>query len=110
MTKTENEFKASFELELKQLNEYYGTELIINIEDFESKNKLKKKSATISKDIVERLENLGIKVENTNLNLNDYVELKELVNDYKKRFSNKNVYHNKIVELLDQYGYYLKNY
>lgn len=110
LTKSENEFKASFELELKQLNEYYETELIINIEDFESKNKLKKKSATISKDIVERLENLGIKVENTNLSLNDYVELKELVNDYKKRFSNKNVYHNKIVELLDQYGYYLKNY
>lgn len=109
LTKSENEFKASFELELKQLNEYYGTELVINIEDFESKNKLKKKSATISKDIVERLENIGITVENTNLNLNDYVELKELVNDYKKRFSNKNVYHNKIVELLDQYGYYLKN-
>ena len=46
---------------------------------------------------------------NLNFTLNDYVKLKEMVNEYKKKFSNRNVYHNKIVELLDKYGYYLKN-
>lgn len=108
LTKLEHEFKNSFETELKELNSYYETDLVINIEDFEDKNKLKKKSKTISKDILERLKTLGIKVEVTSFSLDDYVKLKKLVSDYKEKFSNKNVYHRKIVELLDQYGYYLK--
>ena len=108
LTKLEQEFKHSFETELKDLNSYYETDLVINIEDFEDKNKLKKKSKTISKDILERLKNLNIKIEITNFSLDDYVKLKKVVNDYKEKFSNKNVYHKKIVELLDQYGYYLK--
>ena len=109
LTKLENEFKASFDQELQEINKQYETNLIINLEDFEDKNKLKKKSVTISKDIIERLANINIKVEKTNFTLNDYVKLKKLVNDYKEKFSNKNIYHNKIIELLDKYGYYLKD-
>ena len=109
LTKLENEFKNKIKNDLDDVNNYYQMELIINLEDFENKNKLKKKSITISKDIIERLQKINIIIENRNLNLNDYIELKKTVNDYKMKFSNKNLYHNKIVKLLDKYGYYLKN-
>lgn len=109
ITKSENDFKDSFNQELADLNNYYQTELIVNLDDFENKNKLKRKSSTISEDIIDRLSIIGIEIDNHNLDLKDYVNLKRLVSDYKKKFSNKNVYHNKIVELLDKYGYYLKS-
>lgn len=109
ITKLENEFKDSFNKELTELNNYYQTDLIVNMEDFENKNKLKKKSRAVSNDIIKRLANIGIEVNSDVFTLNDYVKLKEMVNEYKKKFSNRNVYHNKIVELLDKYGYYLKN-
>lgn len=109
LTKLENEFKNDLNKELEKLNNYYQTDLIVNLEDFENKNKLKKKSSRISSDIIERLANIGIKVDNENFTIDDYVKLKAMVNEYKKKFSNRNVYHNKIVDLLDKYGYYLKN-